>query len=60
MQKSHLVYIAEDHKLDIDQFVDYCFKYHSQYVWAVQDIEYCHPSDAPFLVQEFKTFKEQV
>ena len=60
MQKSHLVYIAEDHKLDIDQFVDYCFKYHCYYVRVAQGVEYCHPSDASFLVQEFKTFKEQV
>jgi hypothetical protein len=60
MQKSNLVYVAEDHKLDIDQFVDYCFKYHCYYVWVAQGVEYCHPSDASFLVQEFKTFKEQV
>jgi hypothetical protein len=56
MLKSHLVYIAEDNKLDIDKFVDYCFKNHSQYVWAVQGIEYCHPNDAEFLVKDYKEF----
>jgi len=59
LRKSNLVYVAEDYKLDYDEFSDYCFKYHSDSVWRVfAGVEYCHAGSESYLVSEFLEFKK--
>jgi hypothetical protein len=59
--KSNLVYVAEDFRLPIGPFIDYCQHNFSEYVWEVFDgVVYCHSNDAGFLAGEYREFLEKV
>ncbi len=61
LYKTNLVYLAEDHKLNYEDFSGYCFANYPDLVWRVFDgIEYCRSENQEFLVKEYLEFRNAV
>jgi hypothetical protein len=58
--KCNLVYVAEDYKLPIDHFINFCIEYHPNKVWSVYEMVYCYPTSIEYLVSRYNFAMENV
>jgi hypothetical protein len=53
MVKCNLVYTAETHRLNINDFIEYCLANFLELTWDRGGIVYCLKSDEKMLVKEY-------
>ncbi len=51
--KINLVYLAEDHNFNIDDFIEYCIANFREYIWINGAGVYCHQQDGEMLAREY-------